>query len=85
MSPLIENASYANDSDMLYFLRFVFRDAYILHCNQFLSISSIHTDLVRVCLWTESLQVDRPRGMTLADGVLMPHMLSICHAKSHLI
>lgn len=35
------------------------------------------------CFRAEYLQVDRPRGTTLADGPLMAHMLPICHAKSH--
>lgn len=52
----------------------------------------MHTDTVCVCVfvclsvfWSEDLQVDRPKGMTLADGVLAPHMLAICHAKYRLI
>lgn len=35
--------------------------------------------------WSEYVQVWRPKGLTLADGVLVPHMLVMSrHISSHL-
>lgn len=42
-------------------------------------------DTQYTCFRAEHLQVDRPKGTTLADGPLMAHMLPICQAKSHCI
>lgn len=42
-------------------------------------------DTQYTCFRAEHLQVDGPKGTTLADGPLMAHMQPICQAKSHCI